>query len=263
MSVWGTEDLMHIYDDEPERSGDFKIRKNTVITILGGAGLSAESGVPTFRGHGGLWSDESLMQIATPRGFMADPERGWRFYNDRRVNMKESVPNAAHRAIARMEEEGYDIAVITQNIDGLHHEAGSTSVLELHGSVWRVKCTNPACLSKPFENHDIPLKEIPLKCDLCGSYLRPDVVFFEEQLDGGIIDAAGERTKDSDLFLVIGTSGVVYPAAGFAQIAKAFGAYMVELNLEHTPMSPICDETRLGPCGETLPELFREMTDGA
>ncbi len=243
-------------------TGPFKLEKDSKITILSGAGISAESGIPTFRGEDGLWSDESLMQIATPRGFAADPARGWDFYNQRRINMSSCEPNAAHKALAKMEKAGYDVVVITQNIDGLHARSGSTKVIELHGSVWEVKCSNPSCAMKPFENLDIPLEDIPLMCDICGSHLRPNVVFFEEMLDPVTIANADRRTKQTDLFLVIGTSGVVYPAAGFAQVARIAGAYIIELNIEETPLTPICDESRSGPCGETLPKLFSDLTAG-
>jgi len=261
MSVWGTEELMHEYNDEPDRSKPFKIRKNTRITVLSGAGISAESGIPTFRGSDGLWNDESLMQIATPHGFMADPERGWKFYNDRRVNMASCGPNPAHVALAELEKSGHDVVVITQNIDRFHQRAGSTRVIELHGSIWSIKCTNDACKSVPFENTDVPLENIPLKCDVCGSYLRPDVVFFEEMLDPEVVGAADSRTKKTDLFLLIGTSGIVYPAAGFAHIAKVFGAYMIEFNTERTPLSTLCDRTVIGPAGENLPLVLEEMKE--
>ena len=262
MSVWGTEDLMS--EEEPWVKGkhSFKLGKDSKITVLSGAGISAESGVPTFRGPGGLWDDESLVKLATPRGFMADPVRGWRFYDERRQNMAQSQPNPAHRAIARMEQAGYDMVVITQNIDRLHQAAGSSRVIELHGTLWEIRCTNPACVSRPFENHDVPLKDIPLVCGLCGSVMRPNVVFFEEMLDSHVISEADRRTKQTDLFIVVGTSGIVYPAAGFTHVARMSGAYIVEMNIEPTPLTPICDETVLGPCGETLPGFFTRLTGG-
>jgi NAD-dependent deacetylase len=263
MSVWGTEDLMSDDDSGEERKRNFRLTKDTKVSVLSGAGISAESGIPTFRGKDGLWSDESLVRIATPTGFAADPVRGWEFYNQRRANMASAQPNPAHKALAALERAGYDVVVITQNIDRLHQRAGSTRVIELHGSVWDLRCSNPACTLEPFENLDIPIKEIPPLCERCGSFLRPDVVFFEEMLDTEDVEAADQRTKESDLFLVVGTSGVVVPAAFYAQIAHMHGALVIEFNIERTPLSPYCDRTVLGPCGETLPAVLLELSDGA
>jgi len=240
----------------------YRITKETKITILSGAGMSAESGIPTFRSSGGLWSDEKIRKLATPHGFLANPDKGWEFYDQRRGNMAKCGPNNGHLSLAQLEKQGYDVVVITQNIDRLHQKAGSTGVIELHGTVWEIKCSNPGCSKVPFENREIPIGEYPPLCDICSSPLRPNVVFFEEMLDPKVMRDANERTHETDLFLVIGTSGIVYPAAGFAQVAKMAGAYVVEMNIEPTPLSVFCDETRLGPCGETLPELLREFTEG-
>jgi NAD-dependent deacetylase len=261
MSVWGTEDL-HQESCDNNFCGPFKIRKDTKITVLSGAGISAESGIPTFRGPDGLWNDEEFACVATPHGFMENPKRGWEFYDARRVNMAQCNPNPAHKAFARLEEEGYDVVVITQNIDRLHQRAGSKRVVELHGTVWEIRCSNPACESKPFENTEVPLKNIPPICEVCGEVLRPHVVFFEEMLDPVNIKAADKRSKESDIFFVVGTSGLVYPAAGFAQVALVYGSHLVELNLSPTPLSSMCDLCVLGPVGETLPKLLTEMTDG-
>ncbi len=262
MSERGFEDLMSEEEPKGKKESQAHITKETVITVLSGAGISEESGIPTFRGADGLWNSEQLAKLATPRGFAEDPERGWRFYNERRQNMAKAQPNAAHQCLADFEEQDYDIVVITQNIDRLHQRAGSTKVVELHGSVWDLKCSNPSCTSKPFENTDLPIKEIPPVCERCGAWLRPDVVFFEEPLDPLDIQAADSRTKATEIFLIVGTSGVVYPAAGFAHIAKAFGAYVLEFNRELTPLSSICDRSVLGPCGETLPATLAELIGG-
>lgn len=240
-----------------------KITKGTVITVLSGAGISAESGIPTFRGADGLWSDESLVRIATPRGFGEDPDRGWKFYDQRRANMAKASPNNAHKALAKLEREGYDIVVITQNIDRLHQKAGSTRVLELHGTLWEIKCSNPRCSLEPYENTDVPLVGIPFYCNECGEHLRPNVVFFEEMLDPVVVQNADARTRATDLFMVIGTSGVVYPAAGFAHLAKICGSTVMEFNIEKTPLSSFCDQSVLGPCGEMVPSTLHEMTEGA
>jgi len=263
MSVWGTESWESEESYEKRKKGPIdRIDKKTVISVLSGAGISAESGVPTFRGAGGLWENESLMRIATPQGFAEDPVRGWRFYDERRVNMVKALPNPAHRILAALEKAGYDVVIITQNVDRLHQRAGSSRVIELHGSIWEFRCSNPSCRSAPFENHDVPLKEIPPLCASCGSFLRPNVVFFEEALDPVDIQQATLRAKASDLFLVVGTSGVVYPAAAFAGIARMADAYVVEFNVEKTVLTPCCHETFLGPCGETLPAFISRLTGG-
>jgi NAD-dependent deacetylase len=265
MSVWGTESWES--EETPSKKGreglPDRITKDTVISVLSGAGISAESGIPTFRGENGMWNDPNLVRIATPSGFSEDPVRGWRFYDERRANMLKAQPNPAHIILAALEKAGYNIAIITQNIDRLHQRAGSTRVIELHGTVWEFRCSNSSCRSAPVENHDVPLKSIPPLCDKCGEHLRPNVVFFEEMLDMDDIRAADDRTKITDLFLVIGTSGVVYPAAAYAQVARMCGAYVMEFNVESTPLSPYCDVSILGPCGETLPAAIARMTEGA
>lgn len=262
MSVWGTDDLMHIYNTGSKTEWPFKITKNTKITALCGAGISAESGVPTYRGSGGLWNEIEVQKIATPHGFLSNPERGWEFYGERRKNMGKCKPNPGHEALAKLEQDGYDVFIITQNIDGLQHRAGSTKLMEIHGSLWRIRCSNNSCRKEPQPNTDVPILQEHLKCDICGSWMRPDVVFFQEMLDPQLMAEAEIRTKESDLFFVIGTSGTVYPAAGFAQIAKAFGAVVIEFNLEGTPLSSISDESVLGPSGEKLPEFLSKHSDG-
>jgi len=265
MSVWGTESWEHEESKEIRKGRvdlPHRINKDTVISVLSGAGISAESGVPTFRGPDGLWNSPELAKIATPRGFSADPVRGWRFYDERRQNMMKVDPNPAHLVIAALEKAGYDVVVITQNIDRLHQRAGSGRVIELHGSIWELRCSNPLCATEPFENLEVPLKEIPPLCVKCGAHLRPNVVFFEEMLDINDVRMADDRTKKTDLFFVVGTSGIVYPAAAYAQIARMSGAYVMEFNIERTPLSPLCNESILGPCGETLPLAISGMTDG-
>ncbi len=264
MSVWGTDDMMNFHNTGPKHEGPFKITKKTKITALCGAGISAESGVPTYRGSGGLWNNIRIQELATPQGFLADPDRGWEFYGERRKNMAKCQPNPGHIALAELEKQGYDVFTITQNIDGLQHRAGSSKekVIEIHGSLWRIKCSNISCDMEVFDNSDVPIDPSILECKICGSPLRPAVVFFQEMLDPRLMAEAERRTKETDLFIVIGTSGTVYPAAGFAQIAAAFDARVVEMNLVETPLSHVCDETLIGPSGETLPKLLHELTDG-
>ncbi|MCX6646376.1 MAG: NAD-dependent deacylase [bacterium] len=262
MNVWGTDGLAHFYNTEPMNDWPFKITKNTRITALCGAGISAESGVPTYRGSGGLWNEIEVQEIATSTGFLSNPERGWEFYHERRKNMGMCKPNPGHEALAKLEQDGYDIFIVTQNIDGLQQRAGSTKLIEIHGSLWKIKCSNARCKKESQRNTDVPIAKENLKCDICGSWMRPDVVFFQEMLNPSLMIEAETRTRESDLFFVIGTSGTVYPAAGFAQIAKALGVPVIEFNIEETLLSDFNDETVLGPSGETLPKFLEKHTGG-
>ncbi|HEX9745421.1 MAG TPA: NAD-dependent deacylase [bacterium] len=262
MSVWGTDDLHYYSSTKKINLDDFTLTRDTKITVLSGAGISAESGVPTFRGEDGIWKDAEKMRLATPTGFATHPDKGWDFYNLRRMNMAGAEPNNAHKVLAELERQGYDVVVITQNIDRLHHVAGSKRVIELHGTIWEIKCGNPGCSLEPFENKDVPIKGIPLFCDICGTHLRPNVVFFEEMLDPVNVQNAEIRTRETDLFLVVGTSGVVYPAAGFAQLASASGAVVIEFNLENTPLSFFCDKSVLGQCGMLIPPTLNKLSRG-
>jgi len=260
--MWGFEDIAHDdVDDEPDDELPF-VDKTTRVTVLTGAGISAESGVPTFRGAQGIWNDENMAKLATPRGFLEDPARGWAFYNDRRVNMGGVGPNPAHVSLAQFEKAGYDIVVITQNIDGLHAAAGSRNILELHGSIWEIKCSNAECRLKIYEDREIPMSDLNPKCEVCGSPLRPNVVFFEEQLDPFIVMEAEKRSMESDVFLIVGTSGVVYPAAGFAHVARVYGARLYDINVEPSALSGICHGSVTGKAGDVLPQFLSELTNG-
>jgi NAD-dependent deacetylase len=263
MNDRGMDSLTRFYYGEPKNVWPFKITKSTKISALCGAGISAESGVPTYRGSGGLWNENEVLKIATPSGFLSNPERGWEFYGERRKNMGTCKPNPGHEALAKLESDGYNIFIITQNIDGLQQRAGSTRLIEIHGSLWRIKCSNGRCRKEPQRNTDVPIPSENLKCDLCGAWMRPDVVFFQEMLNQSLMQEAELRTRDSDLFFVIGTSGTVYPAASFAQIANAVGVPVIEFNIEETPMSDFSDETVIGPSGETLPKFLEKHTGGA
>jgi len=249
------------------------------VVVLTGAGVSAESGVPTFRGAGGFWRTYQAQDLATPGAFYRDPSLVWEFYHYRREVMLSKSPNPAHFAIAecaeRLKAEGRRLRVITQNIDELHTTAGTKDLLELHGSLFRVRCIDcdevtenrdsPIC--KALEGRGapdpdaqaarIPEKDLPrCKKPSCGGLLRPHVVWFGENLDGQVLDAAHEELEECDLCLVVGTSSVVYPAAMFAPEVAARGVPVAEFNMETTPAT-----RRLGghgfffqgPCGSTLP----------
>jgi len=229
------------------------LKKCRMVSVLTGAGISAESGISTFRGKGGLWEKYDPEDLATIDGFNRDPERFWRWFDERRIEVSRAEPNPAHLALAEMEKHFELFAVITQNIDGLHAAARSSLIIELHGNIWRVRCTRDNELS---ENRDIPLREIPPRC-YCGAILRPDVVLFGEPLDPATLNRAYILSETCNAMLVVGTSAVVYPAAHLPLIAKRAGAYIIEVNPEVTPLTPICDFSFREKASVILPELKR------
>lgn len=228
------------------------------VVVLTGAGISAESGVPTFRGEDGLWRQYRAEELATPQAFMRDPTLVWEWYDWRRGLIANCEPNAAHRTLVDMERRCEDFTLITQNVDDLHHRAGSKRVVRLHGSIWQVRCTSEGIVR---ENHDVPLTQLPARC-ACGAALRPHVVWFGESLDGTVLEEAYAATENCDLMLVVGTSAVVHPAASLPTIAKSRGARLIEVNLERTPLSPYADEVVLGPAAEELPKLWARLQEG-
>ncbi|MFC4254272.1 NAD-dependent protein deacylase [Altererythrobacter xixiisoli] len=224
------------------------------IVILSGAGISAESGLRTFRASDGLWEDHHVEDIATPEGFRRDPALVQRFYDDRRAQVRAAQPNPAHVALARLDREwSGNLLIVTQNIDDLHERAGAARVLHIHGEALSAWCT--ACDARHRWND--PLSDTP-PCPACGTTaLRPDIVWFGEipyRMDD-IIDAIDR----ADLFVSIGTSGAVYPAAGFVQQAGAAGVRTLELNLERSQGSQWFDESRLGPASTLVPQWVDEM----
>jgi NAD-dependent deacetylase len=232
------------------------VRRATRVAALTGAGVSAESGVPTFRGAGGLWEGHRVEEVATPEAFARDPQLVWRFNNLRRDSMSSVEPNDGHRALAALEDRlGAGFTLVTQNIDGLHHRAGSRNVLEVHGRMSRVRCT--ACkyvADRPGEK----LPPMP-ECPQCGKLLRPDVVWFGEMLPHAVWRAAQAAAEACQCFLVIGTSAVVFPAAGLIHAARRAGAAVIEFNLEETAASEAADVSLFGPSGKLLPELMRRL----
>jgi NAD-dependent deacetylase len=228
------------------------LQQASSVAVLTGAGVSAESGVPTFRGNNGLWKQRRPEDLATPGAFTRDPKLVWEWYDWRRSVLAEAKPNPGHYALADLEKRVANFTLITQNVDGLHELAGSRNVLRLHGSIWRVRCL--ACRQERFDRR-IPFPEIPPKCE-CGGTLRPAVVWFGEALPQEVWQAAENAARSAELFLVIGTSAVVYPAAGLAQIAKSSGARVVEINIAETQLSDQIDRFLQGPSGELLPQLI-------
>ncbi len=229
------------------------------IVILTGAGISAESGIDTFRDSGGLWERVKVEDVATPEGFARDPDLVLRFYDMRRAAIQTKEPNPAHRALGRLEREWPKhvpegtVTLVTQNVDDLHERGGSLSVIHMHGEHLTVWCTN--CDTRvPWAG---PLIDRP-PCPACRApYLRPDVVWFGEVPYR--MDEIFAALREADLFVSIGTSGAVYPAAGFVRTAREIGAATLELNLERSQGSKWFNETRLGPASELVPAWVEEM----
>lgn len=232
----------------PELREQFRTAER--VLVLTGAGVSAESGVPTFRGGGNttVWKGMPFDVISSSTMVQRDLPAVWEWFDYRRNLLKQLKPNAAHHAIANWQQRFPQLTVVTQNIDGLHQAAGSNNVIELHGSIWRSRCID--CNSR----REIPRDEKrDALCYECGSHLRPDVVLFGEMLPPGAFELAVERAADCDLCFVVGTSALVYPAAGLPEIARTSGAYICEVNPERTPLSDLCDEVITGKAGDVLP----------
>ena len=237
--------------DQALKTAREALAKAGSIAVLTGAGVSADSGVPTFRGPGGLWEDHRPEELATPQAFAADPELVWRWYAWRRSLIADCQPNPAHLALARLEAGISGYTLITQNVDGLHHLAGSRNVLELHGSIWRLRCV--ACGAEET-NRGLDLPPLP-RCGQCGGLLRPGVVWFGESLDEAILQKALQAAQGCQVMLVIGTSAVVQPAASLSSVAKGAGAFVIEVNLDPTPNSGLVDVSLMGKAAEIMPAL--------
>lgn len=220
--------------------------------MLTGAGVSAESGVPTFRGAGGLWRQFRAEDLATPEAFARDPRLVWEWYDWRRQKIAPCRPNPAHQALAALEARTADFLLITQNIDDLHRQAGSRRMVELHGNIWRARCVREGAVS---ELPEVPLREIPPRCP-CGALWRPDVVWFGEALPPGALEQAMRAAESCEVFLVVGTSALVQPAASLPVMAKGGGAAVIEINPEPTPISHMVDASLQGKAGEILPLLL-------
>jgi NAD-dependent deacetylase len=225
------------------------------LVVITGAGMSKESGIPTFRdAPNSFWANFNPEDLATPQGFLKDPPLVWKWYNERRGMIGEASPHPGHYAIASMEPLFDEFLLLTQNIDNLHRKAGSNGVVEMHGNIFRFKC---------FDNHhaidQLPkTNEEPPRCQ-CGSMIRPDVVWYGEMLDPDHLDRAFAALIACDAILVVGTSGMVYPAAGFPGAAKSSGAKVIEVNPEETPISEIADVFVKAGAGEALPAIVDKL----
>ncbi|NOX59508.1 MAG: NAD-dependent deacylase [Planctomycetes bacterium] len=237
--------LSHKLDEVADR-----LKSAERVVSLTGAGISAESGVPTFRDPDGLWEGVRPEEVATPEAFGRDSDFVWRFYLQRRSKLQAVCPNSGHNVIARWESRFPHFDLITQNVDGLHQLAGSKRIICLHGDIWIDRCTQCA-----FEQRATDVSESIPRCSKCDGLARPGVVWFGEQLPHGAFERAVEQSSQAQVVLVVGTSSQVYPAASLAGVAQSAGAFVVEVNPEATSLSSLADVILQGPAGEILPRL--------
>lgn len=226
------------------------------VVVLTGAGISAESGVPTFRdAQTGLWQQYDPRDLATPQAFARNPRLVWEWYQWRRELIERARPNPAHYALVDLEQNFPRFLLVTQNIDGFHWLAGSRDMVELHGNIARTKCFDEGIVVDSWEDTG----EVPPRCPHCGGYLRPDVVWFGEGLPAHALEAAVEAAAACDLFVCVGTSAMVAPAGSFPLIAKRNGARIAEINPEQTGLSEMADWSIRGKAGQVLPEIVRRL----
>lgn len=223
------------------------------VTVLTGAGVSAASGVSTFRGAAGLWRQFRAEDLATPGAFARDPALVWEWYDWRRSQIAACQPNRAHEVLAGWSSRRPGLTLLTQNVDGLHERAGTTHLTRLHGSIWTLRCWR-ACGAPDWTSFDVPLSPRPPRCSTCGGLARPGVVWFGEALDPADL-ARATAACACDVFVVVGTSAVVHPAAGLADLARAQGAFLIEINLEATPVSDAADVSIRGAAEIVLDAL--------
>jgi len=244
---------MHVSSIVAERAAAAgeRLRAARRVLVLTGAGVSAESGVPTFRGPGGLWRQYRPEDLATEEAFARDPSLVWEWYAWRRETIAPLRPNDAHRAIAVLEGRTPEFLLATQNVDGLHATAGSSRMVELHGTIWSLRCTG---CRREAEDRRVPLPELPPRCE-CGALLRPGVVWFGEALPQEALERAFEAARAAEVVLVVGTSSLVYPAAALPQVARAAGAFVIEVNPEATPLSETADVSLRGTAASVVPGL--------
>lgn len=228
------------------------------LVVFSGAGVSAESGLATFRGTGGLWEGHRVEEVATPEAFARDPNMVWRFYAQRREKAQAAQPNSAHLAIAALQRLFPSLVVVTQNVDGLHQRAGSPDVVELHGSLWTLVCTSCGARRQDYQ---VPLPVVPPSCPRCGGLERPGVVWFGEELPKEAWDRAEWVCSQADGLLVVGTSGLVWPAAGLVELASQRGALIVEVNPKPSALSSLAQVQLPLKAGEALPSLLSALQE--
>lgn len=232
-----------------------RLRPDARITVLTGAGVSAASGVPTFRGSDGLWKNFRPETLATAEAFGRDPKLVWEWYAWRRSRIAACDPNPAHRVLAEWSRRFSNFRLITQNVDGLHERSGTENTIRLHGSIWEVSCWQ-ACAKAPkrWRDETLSFADMPPRCPYCGDLIRPGVAWFGETLDPAVVRTASEAAE-CDVFITIGTSAIVYPAAGFLAAARQHGAFTVEINPEATPATSTVDLALTAGAQRILPEI--------
>ncbi len=236
------------------------LARATSLLVVTGAGVSAESGIPTFRGDGGLWEGYRAEELATPQAFAADPHRVWRWYRMRREVCLRAAPNPAHDTIAAMEEAYEDYLLATQNVDGLHPRAGSHRLVEMHGSIHHGRCTGCEVVERlpdPPEPQDAPVP----RCDDCGEAIRPHIVWFGESYQPGVLEESFAAAGAAEVAILAGTSAQVWPPIAVALHARKTGAFLIEVNPEETSVSAETDASLRGPAGEVLPSLFSRVLE--
>ncbi len=233
------------------------LHKTKRVVVLTGAGISAESGIPTFRGEEGLWKTYRAEELATLSAFIKDPRLIWEWYDWRRGIIGSKDYNPGHQVLASWEKLFPAFHVITQNIDGLHQKSGSYNILELHGNIWKLRCTEEETIT---EDHNTPLEEIPPHCSNCGALLRPHVVWFGESLDPSVLQSAFALSSSCEVMFVVGTSAVVQPAASLPLSAADSGATIIEINPDPTPITPYADFSFRGKAGDILPMIDGELS---
>jgi len=230
-----------------------KLKETKSIVFFTGAGISAESGIPTFRGDKGLWKKFKPQELANVDAFMRNPDMVWEWYQYRKNIISKTEPNAGHKTIVEF-ENFYDVSVVTQNVDNLHRRAGSKNILELHGNIER-----NFCIKCKEHYHDNGFGNSVPKCMKCGGMVRPDVVWFGENLPQDIFDQAVQKAKECDICFIIGTSAVVFPASNIPIVAKQNGAYLVEINIEQTDITSSVDCSINGKSGKVLPDMIKQL----
>jgi NAD-dependent deacetylase len=230
------------------------LRKSKKVLFFTGAGISAESGIDTFRGKGGIWNNVSAAELASLNGFIENPNLVWEWYQHRRKIIEKTAPNKGHLAIADFENLFDEVTVVTQNVDDLHERAGSSNIIKLHGDILKNICID--CGKHFGIDEYIDRKEVPI-CDSCGGLIRPKVVWFGEQLPIRPFQKAEEKAKEADVCIIVGTSAVVYPAAYIPIAAKDNGAKLLEINIEKTELTEKSDYSIIGKAGDVLPEIYK------
>ena len=227
------------------------------VAVLSGAGISSESGVPTFRGAGGLWENHRAEELATPDAFRRDPQLVWRWYEWRRGICREAAPNPAHDTVAAMDRHYPEFLLVTQNVDGLHARAGSQRIVEIHGSLWTARCT--LCRAV-FPIPAVPLSRIPPSCPNCAGMARPNIVWFGESYEPELLRTAQTFLSSAEVLLVVGTSGLVSVPVQLAQSAARCGAVVVDINPDASPIAAFAAVALRGRAGEVLPEIWELVT---